>query len=194
MKEVKITPCLAYAFGLENKAKSTWANVTATVTVTNTEHTFFHLSLGGEYYTILYKIYENKSKTKWFGHDSIPTKNWRLNPRLLTSKPPVLQNYTFYDRDSFSPPLIPIYLSNKITSVSPHHLQPTLIETTLPIILYNEECPCEKFGADRMSLKCVIFLGRSLKVIVTKLTAPLFIIYPKEMKSVCQRDSHIYSQ
>lgn len=122
--------------------------------------------------------------------------NWRLNPRLLTSKPPVLQNYTFYDRDSFSPSLIPIYpvFSNKITSVSPQRPQPTLTETTLPIILYNEECPCEKFGADRMSLKFVIFLGRSLKVIVTKLTALLFGIYPTEMKSVCQRDSHIYSQ
>lgn len=86
-KEVKITPCLAYAFGLENKAKSTWANVTATVTVTNAEHTFLHLSLGGEYYTILYKIYENKSETKGVGHDSIPTK-LAFKPKTADFKAP----------------------------------------------------------------------------------------------------------
>lgn len=139
MKEVKITPCLAYAFGLENKAKFTsiWANVIATMTVTNAEHTFLHLSLGGEYYTTLYKIYENKSETKGFGHDRISTKNSSLHPNLLASKPSVLQNYTFYARDSFSPPLIPIYpvSSNNITTVSPQHPQPTLMQTTLPIIL-----------------------------------------------------------
>lgn len=127
VKELKMTPCLFDAFGLENKAKSTsvWANVIATVTVTNTEHTFLHLYLG-EYYTVLYKIYEKKSESKGFGPDGISTKNWGLNPRLLTSKPPVLQNYTFYGRDSFFPPPKPIYpvLPNNIHGINsqPSHI------------------------------------------------------------------------
>lgn len=81
MKEVKITPRLVHAFGLENKAKSTrvLANVIATVTVMDKEHTFLHLSLGGEYYTILYKIYEDKSETKGFGYDRISTLAFNTN-------------------------------------------------------------------------------------------------------------------
>ena len=111
MKEVKITPCLVHAFGLENKTKSTsvWARVIATVTVTDTEHTSLRFSLEGEYYTISYKIHEDKSGTQGFGCDSISAKNWHLKPSLLTPESPVLQNYTFYGRDFFSPPLIPVF-------------------------------------------------------------------------------------
>lgn len=106
-----MTPCLFDAFGLENKAKSTsvWANVIATVTVTDTEHTFLHLYLG-EYYTILYKIYENKSESKGFGTDGMSTKNWGLNPRLLTSKPLFFRTILSMAETPFSLPQNPFTL------------------------------------------------------------------------------------
>lgn len=148
------------------------ANVIAMVTVKNTEHTFLHLYLG-EYYTILYKIYENKSEAKGFGPDGISTKNWGLNPRLLTSKPPFFRTILSM-ADSFFPPLKPNYpvSPSNITAVSPWCRQPTPIHSILPIILYDEECPCKKFWAKRMSLKWVSDLWRSLKGIFMNLTAP----------------------